>query len=155
MRERSLQTTRLGEKEEEVLHVLEQREVALQSMKTMVKHVVPLYPMEDNSGADIHPVGVGNPIPQQKKKKNLKEDADCGQPTQQPVERSPQANRFSGRACSPWGTHTVLSPVPEGLYPLERTYAGTVHEWLCTMGRNPCQSRGKAWDGRRGRDTVL
>ncbi|KAK4808545.1 hypothetical protein QYF61_009848 [Mycteria americana] len=33
--------------------------------------------------------------------------------------------------------------VPEGMYPMERTHAGAVHEGLYTVGGTPHQSRGK------------
>ena len=56
MRGTTLQTPRSVKKEgEEVLQAPEQREILLQPVvKTMVRQVVPLQPMEVHGGADIH-----------------------------------------------------------------------------------------------------
>ncbi|KAK4811101.1 hypothetical protein QYF61_016387 [Mycteria americana] len=88
-----MQTPRSAKKEgEEVLQAPEQRFPLQPLVKTMVKQVVPLQPVEDHDGA-------GGYAP--------KEAAACGEPTQEqapgrncgPVERSPHRSRFSGRTC--------------------------------------------------------
>lgn len=73
------------------------------------------------------------------------------------MEKSPQMSRFSSRNCGLWGPK-VGQPVPEGLHPVERTYAGivleelqpkericvvAVQEGLCCIERTPQLSRRK------------
>jgi len=72
----------------------------------MVKQIIPLQSMEEHIGADIHTVGHGE-YHITEGGHALKEAADCGKPTQEPMERSQCGSRFSGWTCSPWGTNIV------------------------------------------------
>ncbi|GAB0207045.1 epimerase family protein SDR39U1 [Grus japonensis] len=93
-------------------------EIPLQPMvKTIVRQVVPLQPMEVHSGADIHPAAHGGPH---------KGAGVCA--LKEAV--------TPWRLCAGAGSWQELRPrreeqsVPEGLYPMERTHAGAVHEEL-------------------------
>jgi len=90
-------------------------EISLQPMvKAMVKQVVPLQPMENQTRADIHPAACGG-LYAGAGECALREAAALGKPMQErapartcgPMERRPHARAgFSGRACDPVGTHT-------------------------------------------------
>ena len=97
-----------------MLQVPEQREIPLQPVvKTMVTQVVPLQPVEDCGGADIHTAAHGG-THTAAGGYDLKEAAACGEPMQ---EQAP------GRSCSPWrGAAFPAGPVtPWG------THTGAVH----------------------------
>ncbi|KAM9591242.1 uncharacterized protein ACIBXB_006115 [Morphnus guianensis] len=76
-------------------------EIPLQPVvKTMVRQVVPLQPMEVNGGADIHLQPLEDPTPEQVDVP----DGGCD-----PIRR-PRWSRFSGRTCNTTGDPLWSSP---------------------------------------------
>ncbi|GAB0186839.1 hypothetical protein GRJ2_001149200 [Grus japonensis] len=78
--------------------------------KTMVRQVVPLQPMEDDGGADIHLQPMEDPTPEQVDAKRR----PCGKPVLEqapsrtcgPVERGAHARAvLLAGLVTPWGTH--------------------------------------------------
>ncbi|KAJ7409242.1 hypothetical protein WISP_115855 [Willisornis vidua] len=64
-------------------------------------------------------------------------------------QESPHWNRFAGRICDPMGT------LLEGLYTVEGTHAGPVHEELQPLGRtqNPMMEQGRRCSRHWNRDS--
>ncbi|GAB0185424.1 AN1-type zinc finger protein 5-like [Grus japonensis] len=105
--------------------------------KTMVRQTVPLQPMEDDGGADIHLQPMEDPMPEQVDAPKGGSDfmeAHAGASSWQDLwpcgERSPRQGRFAGRTCDPVGDPTLEQFGPEGLHPVGETHAGAVHEKL-------------------------
>jgi len=83
----------------------------------MVKKSVPLQPVEDHGGADIHL-----------------------QPAEDPCHA--RAGFLEGTVvCGGW---MLEQSVPEELHPMERTPVGEVCEGLYPVGETSCWSRGRA-----------
>ncbi|GAB0193692.1 zinc finger and BTB domain-containing protein 5 [Grus japonensis] len=96
--------------------------------KTMMKQVVPLQPMKDHIGADLHTAAHGGPYTTAGRCA-LKEAAAHGEPTQEQV---------FWQKVWPSADPCWSSPFLKGwLHSVERTHAGAVPEELQPMGKGP------------------
>ncbi|KAJ7407660.1 hypothetical protein BTVI_62499 [Pitangus sulphuratus] len=106
----------------------------------MVRQAVPLQPMEVQSGAEIHLQILEDPMPKQlDAQRNL---CPHGKPALEqapgsicgPMERGAhtEAGLLAGLVTL-WGA-TLEQPIPDGLYPTGRIYAGAICEELQPVG---------------------
>jgi len=118
-------------------------EVPLQlMMKTMVRQVVPLQPMEVHGGADLHlqpmegtprrsrgmPEGGCDPMGSLRWSRFLPGPVASWR-------KEPTPEQVCWQGLCPRGGPTLEQPVPEGLHPVGGTHAGAVVEELQPMGR--------------------
>ncbi|GAB0176475.1 epimerase family protein SDR39U1 [Grus japonensis] len=88
----------------------------------VVRQAVPLQPIKDHTGADIHSAACGGP------------DVAAGgcDLKEAAARREPMQEQAPGRSCSLWETHTRA--VLEESHPVGRTHVVEVHEGLYPMG---------------------
>ena len=151
-------------------------EIALQPVeKTMVRQAVPLQPMEDYNGADIHPadcgpwwkrwmcpVGSCDSMESPCKNSLLTGTVDHGEETTQKQvfcqDLWHQGGPILEQSISE-GVHPVerirAGAVYEELQHMGRTHTGEVHEGLFPVGGTPYCSRTRVWWAKSSRDKVL